>query len=115
MRSLTTSLLATVALAVPVIAQEGTGVSLGVHDGVTVIHRQIPGSRIVSAQVFLLGGPAVTGAERAGIEAAADMARLIETAVATGFAENRLRPMEFGGDMGTTAVTQAVVTQIKGE
>ena len=33
----------------------------------------------------------------------------IEEAVAAGFAANDLRPMEFGGDMGTKAVTQAVL------
>ena len=32
-------------------------------------------------------------------------ARSIEDAVDRGFAQNRLRPMEFGGDMGTQAVT----------
>ena len=39
-------------------------------------------------------------------------AGLIEDAVATGFAANALRPMEFGGDMGTRAVTGEVLTQI---
>ena len=31
-----------------------------------------------------------------------------------GFAANTLRPMEFGGDMGTRAVTAAVIDQITG-
>ena len=31
-----------------------------------------------------------------------------------GFAANALRPMEFGGDMGTRAVTAAVIDQITG-
>ena len=35
--------------------------------------------------------------------------QVIEAAVAAGFAANDLRPMEFGGDMGTRAVTQAVL------
>ena len=39
-------------------------------------------------------------------------AGLIEDAVAKGFAANALRPMEFGGDMGTRAVTGEVLTQI---
>ena len=30
------------------------------------------------------------------------------------FAANTLRPMEFGGDMGTRAVTAAVIDQITG-
>lgn len=34
---------------------------------------------------------------------------LIDQAVDTGFAQNRLRPMEFGGDMGTVAITQTLV------
>ncbi len=38
----------------------------------------------------------------------------IEAAVAAGFAANRLRPMEFGGDMGTRAVTAEVIAQIHG-
>jgi len=37
-----------------------------------------------------------------------DAAQLIEQAVEAGFAENALRPMEFGGDMGTRAVTLAL-------
>ena len=39
-------------------------------------------------------------------------AGLIEDAVANGFAANALRPMEFGGDMGTRAVTREVLDQI---
>lgn len=39
----------------------------------------------------------------------ADAARMIENAVDQGFQENRLRPMEFGGDMGTQAVTGEVI------
>ena len=33
-------------------------------------------------------------------------------AVQRGFEANRIRPMEFGGDMGTRAVTDEVVAQI---
>lgn len=36
----------------------------------------------------------------------------IENAVEIGFAKNRLRPMEFGGDMGTKAVTSEVLRLI---
>ena len=39
----------------------------------------------------------------------ADAAALIDGAVETGFAGNLLRPMEFGGDMGTVAVTRQVL------
>ncbi|WP_231700950.1 isocitrate/isopropylmalate dehydrogenase family protein [Aliiruegeria sabulilitoris] len=39
-------------------------------------------------------------------------AALIEAAVARGFAENRLRPDEFGGDMGTEAVTRELLALI---
>ena len=37
--------------------------------------------------------------------AAQSAALLVDTAVARGFEQNRLRPMEFGGDMGTAAMT----------
>ncbi len=43
----------------------------------------------------------------------ADAAQAIEQAVDAGFADNALRPMEFGGDMGTRAVTETVVTYVK--
>lgn len=39
--------------------------------------------------------------------------QLVSDAVEKGFSENLIRPMEFGGDMGTQAVTQEVLTQIK--
>ncbi len=48
-------------------------------------------------------------AERSGNEAWAEAAELVETAVQDGFEENRLRPMEFGGDMGTVAVTKELL------
>lgn len=47
--------------------------------------------------------------ERADLAAGATAAGLIEAAVQRGFEENRLRPIEFGGDMGTKAVTAALV------
>ncbi|MCB1334788.1 MAG: isocitrate/isopropylmalate dehydrogenase family protein [Roseivivax sp.] len=43
-----------------------------------------------------------------------DAARAIEQAVDAGFAQNALRPMEFGGDMGTRAVTAAVLDRVDG-
>lgn len=39
----------------------------------------------------------------------ADAAMIIDGAVEQGFANNDLRPMEFGGDMGTIAMTKAVM------
>ncbi|MEL6167770.1 MAG: isocitrate/isopropylmalate family dehydrogenase [Pseudomonadota bacterium] len=51
-------------------------------------------------------------AERASDEALTKAAGLIEAAVERGFAANRIRPMEFGGDMGTRAVTDEVLTQV---
>ena len=42
-----------------------------------------------------------------------DAADLIDNAIYQGFEENLLRPMEFGGDMGTQAVTQQVVSLIQ--
>ena len=41
-----------------------------------------------------------------------DVAGLIDAAVQTGFEQNRLRPMEFGGDMGTRAVSACLVDLI---
>ncbi|MEM9812052.1 MAG: isocitrate/isopropylmalate family dehydrogenase [Pseudomonadota bacterium] len=47
--------------------------------------------------------------DKAGEARLSAAAEAIETAVWAGFEANRLRPMEFGGDMGTKDVTQAVV------
>ncbi len=52
-------------------------------------------------------------AERLAAPAYADAAHMIETAVETGFEQNRLRPMEFGGDMGTKAVTNEILHLVK--
>ena len=51
-------------------------------------------------------------AEKSGNTGYAEAAEAIEDAVQTGFEQNRLRPMEFGGDMGTKAVTQEILTII---
>ena len=48
-------------------------------------------------------------AEQSGNQALVDAAQLIENAVYRGFAEKRIRPMEFGGDMGTKAVTNELI------
>ena len=43
-----------------------------------------------------------------------DACQLIEDAVQSGFEENAIRPMEFGGDMGTQAVTQDILSRLGG-
>ncbi len=52
-------------------------------------------------------------AEKTGNENFAKAGAMIDQAVDAGFAANALRPMEFGGDMGTIAVTQAVLTTME--
>ena len=51
--------------------------------------------------------------DRSGVAALGEAAQLIEQAVYDGFAENAVRPMEFGGDMGTRAVTEEVVARVR--
>lgn len=51
-------------------------------------------------------------AEKHGIIALADAAKSINNAVFNGFEANAIRPMEFGGDMGTIAVTNEVISRI---
>ncbi len=51
-------------------------------------------------------------ADKTGAGAMADAAQLIEESVYRGFAERRLRPMEFGGDMGTTAMTRELIALV---
>lgn len=53
-------------------------------------------------------------AEKTGDAAYTDAASQVEDAVERGFAAGALRPMEFGGDMGTIAVTKAVLAEIEG-
>ena len=52
-------------------------------------------------------------AEKCDLPAYALAATRIEDAVANGFAANEIRPMEFGGDMGTRAVTKAILARIE--
>ena len=47
--------------------------------------------------------------ERSDDASLVDAGRLIENAVQQGFEQNRLRPVEFGGDQGTRALTQELV------
>ena len=51
--------------------------------------------------------------EQTGDMALSDAAGLIETAVSDGFEAKRIRPMEFGGDMGTKAVTDELLDQLR--
>ncbi|WP_328803213.1 isocitrate/isopropylmalate dehydrogenase family protein [Oceanomicrobium pacificus] len=51
-------------------------------------------------------------ADTRGHKGYAAAAARIEAAVESGFAANALRPMEFGGDMGTRAVTQVLLDTI---
>lgn len=51
-------------------------------------------------------------AEKTGNARFEDAAQRIERAVQQGFEENALRPMEFGGDMGTNAVSQGVLDRL---
>ena len=44
---------------------------------------------------------------------AAKGAKLIETAIEVGFEQNKIRPMEFGGDMGTEAVSNELILLLK--
>ena len=50
--------------------------------------------------------------EKSGQAGLSDAAQLIERAVEKGFEANDLRPMEFGGDMGTRAVTETLLTYL---
>lgn len=52
-------------------------------------------------------------AEKLDIPVYANAAQAIEQAVEDGFEGNALRPVEFGGDMGTRAVTKAVRAYLK--
>ena len=51
-------------------------------------------------------------ADKSGNKQLADAAKMIEDAVYEGFSDNAIRPMEFGGDMGTKAVTEELITRI---
>ena len=48
-------------------------------------------------------------ADRSGDGRLGDAAMIIEDAVHRGFAANALRPVEFGGEMGTRAMTRTLV------
>ena len=48
-----------------------------------------------------------------GCESASEGSKLIEAAIETGFERNELRPIEFGGDMGTKAITETLSDLLK--
>jgi 3-isopropylmalate dehydrogenase len=51
-------------------------------------------------------------ADKTGDRKLTDAAALIEKAVENGFEANALRPMEFGGDMGTKAITKELLERL---
>jgi len=51
-------------------------------------------------------------AEKSGDARYDNAAQILDAAVEGGFSENALRPVEFGGDMGTRAVTNEVLSRI---
>lgn len=51
-------------------------------------------------------------ADKSGYKEYAEAAMRIERAVENGFAQSDLRPMEFGGDMGTRAMTKAIIDHL---
>jgi 3-isopropylmalate dehydrogenase len=52
-------------------------------------------------------------ADRSGHRVYADAAELIDAAVQRGFEAGRLRPMEFGGDQGTVALTRELIALVE--
>ena len=50
--------------------------------------------------------------ERTGEQVYSTAAERIEGAVSAGFEQKLIRPMEFGGDLGTRAVTDAVLLKL---
>ena len=52
-------------------------------------------------------------AEKLDVPQMAEAAAMIDAAIDDGFRDNRLRPMEFGGDMGTSAVTREVIALLE--
>ena len=51
-------------------------------------------------------------AQQHDVAACADAAALIDAAVSQGFAENAIRPSEFGGDTGTQEIGEAVIARM---
>lgn len=74
----------------------------------------IMGSDLANPLAAILSGALMLDyvSDKTGDARLLQAAELIETAVENGFAANLLRPAEFGGDMGTRAVTDAVLAQM---
>ena len=51
-------------------------------------------------------------ADKSGHQPLTDSAQVIEDAIHQGFVDNRIRPVEFGGDMGTKAMTAELIKLI---
>ena len=54
-------------------------------------------------------------AEKLGEPAYEDAAMILDATIETGFALNQLRPMEFGGDMGTKEITLTLSSLMDGK
>ena len=52
--------------------------------------------------------------EKSGNQSLIDASMLIDRAVSNAFAKGRLRPMEFGGDQGTKALTKELLDVLAG-
>lgn len=52
-------------------------------------------------------------ADKSGVLSLENAAKVIDHAVYQGFKDKAIRPMEFGGDMGTKAVTQEIIKRIQ--
>ena len=64
-----------------------------------------------AAQAALAGWSSLPGPARGNILFKA--ADILDSAIETAFAKGRLRPMEFGGDQGSKAVTEQVMKTIE--
>ena len=75
----------------------------------------IMGKNIANPLAAILSGSLMLDylAEKFDDQALADAANIIEDAVYNGFKANAIRPIEFGGDMGTIEVTNEVISRMK--
>jgi 3-isopropylmalate dehydrogenase len=75
----------------------------------------IMGQNLANPLAAILSGALMLDylADKTGCAAMTTAAASINDAVESGFSANRIRPREFGGDMGTRAVTEEVVSQIQ--
>ncbi len=52
-------------------------------------------------------------ADKSGSQSMREAGKRIDDAVYRGFEANRIRPMEFGGDMGTRAVAEEITQLVR--